>query len=80
MVLGYVIGCLLLCWFGYVLDLDVVLGVCEVNGIVVEINVNVVCFDFDWCEVLCWWEWLKFVINIDVYVFGGLCDVCYGVM
>ncbi|WP_019009515.1 DNA polymerase/3'-5' exonuclease PolX [Deinococcus aquatilis] len=78
-VLGHPTGRLLLRRPGYALDLDAVLGACEANGTVVEINANAYRLDLDWRDVLRWRERLTFAINTDAHVPGGLADTRYGV-
>ena len=79
-VLGHATGRLLLRRPGYALDLDAVLAACEANGTVVEINANAARLDLDWREALRWRDRLKFAINTDAHVPGGLRDARYGVL
>ncbi|THF71816.1 PHP domain-containing protein [Deinococcus sp. Arct2-2] len=78
-VLGHPTGRLLLRRPGYAMDLEAVLGACEANGTVVEINANAYRLDLDWRDVLRWRERLTFAINTDAHVPGGLADTRYGV-
>ncbi|UBV43220.1 PHP domain-containing protein [Deinococcus taeanensis] len=79
-VLGHPTGRLLLRRPGYALDLDAVLGACEANGTVVEINANAYRLDLDWRVALRWRDRVKFAVNTDAHVPAGLGDARYGVM
>ncbi len=78
-VLGHPTGRLLLRRPGYALDIDAVLGACEAAGTVVEINANPARLDLDWRDVLRWRDRIKWAINTDAHVPGGLTDTRYGV-
>ena len=65
---------------GYALDLDAVMAACAERGTVVEINANAYRLDIDWRVALTWRDRVKFAINTDAHVPGGLKDAKYGVM
>lgn len=78
-ILGHPTGRLLLRRPGYALDLNAVLEACQKNQTVVEINANPYRLDLDWRMALQWRNRLKFAINTDAHVPGGLQDTYYGV-
>lgn len=78
-ILGHPTGRLLLRRPGYELDLEAVLEACQQNQTVVEINANAYRLDLDWRVALTWRDRLKFAINTDAHVLGGLQDAHYGV-
>ncbi len=79
-ILGHPTGRLLLRRPGYALDLDAVMAACAERGTVVEINANAYRLDIDWRVALTWRDRVKFAINTDAHVPGGLKDAKYGVM
>ncbi|WP_291431066.1 helix-hairpin-helix domain-containing protein [Deinococcus sp.] len=79
-ILGHPTGRLLLRRPGYALDLDAVMAACAERGTVVEINANAYRLDLDWRVALTWRDRVKFAINTDAHVPGGLKDANYGVM
>lgn len=79
-VLGHPTGRLLLRRGSYALDLDAVMAACAAQGTVVEINANAARLDVDWRVALRWRDRVKFAINTDAHVLGGLQDARYGVL
>nr|WP_221277151.1 DNA polymerase/3'-5' exonuclease PolX [Deinobacterium chartae] len=79
-ILGHPTGRLMLRRPPYALDLDAVLEAAAARGTVIEINANAYRLDLDWREALRWRNRLRFAINTDAHVTGGLRDVRYGVM
>lgn len=79
-VLGHPTGRLLLRRGSYALDLDAVMAACAERGTVVEINANAYRLDVDWRVALRWRERVKFAVNTDAHVTGGLQDARYGVL
>ena len=78
-ILGHPTGRLTLQRPAYPVDLEAVLAACEANGTVVEINANPHRLDLDWRVALRWRERLRFAINTDAHVPGGLNDLRFGV-
>ncbi|GEM47117.1 PHP domain-containing protein [Deinococcus cellulosilyticus] len=78
-ILGHPTGRLLLRRPSYALNLDAVLEAAAERGTVIEINANAYRLDLDWRVALKWRDRLKFAINTDAHVLGGLKDIRYGV-
>lgn len=78
-ILGHPTGRLLLRRPSYAVDLDAVLEAAAAHNTVIEINANAYRLDLDWRVALKWRDRLKFAINTDAHVLGGLKDIRYGV-